>query len=247
MDTEYTPTEKEILEHMASLGWPTWEAIRYDHLDETEAAKLQAAVEVARRFSRSLRDNPGVSMLLIASKPTTDNGHVLASDCTGYGCGKTMIAQIVHYTNSQIQYSPAAPGDLYIRPRGQYLEARQAMALFDKYDFDLRAAFSEFGNLVVVDDVGREGALRWEKRDPEFQLQEKRDRYYSLVDYCYDQKVSLIMTSNMKSTDLGEFLGGATWSRLLQMAPPEYRLNLTGIRDMRPLLARGRPVLEAVK
>lgn len=247
MDKEYTPTEREILEHMAGLGWPTWADIRYNHLDEGEAAKLQAAVEAAQRFSRQIKDTPGVSMLLVAHEPATVNGHIPDFDCTGYGCGKTMIARIVHYANSQVQYSPAAPGELYIRPRGQYLESRQAMALFDKYDFDLRAAFSDFGNLVVIDDVGREGALRWEKRDPAFQLQEKRDRYYSLVDFCYGEKISLIMTSNMKSTELAQFLGGAIWSRLLQMAPPEYRLNLTGVRDMRPLLARGRPVLEVVK
>jgi hypothetical protein len=244
---EYTPTEREILNHMAAQGWPTFDDIRYDHLDEDEAEKLHAAAEAAQRFSRSIRADPGVSLLLVAhgSRPANanNNGHG-GSDRTGYGCGKTHLSRCIHFANSQVNYSPMAAGDLHIRPYGQYLESRQVMSLFDRHDFNLHVAFAEFGNLVVVDDIGREGALKWEKRDPEFQLQEKRDRYYSLVDWCYTRKISMVLTSNMTSQELSVFFGGAVWSRLLQMAPPQYRINLTGIRDMRPLLASR---LEVVK
>jgi hypothetical protein len=47
----------------------------------------------------------------------------------------------------------------------------------------------------------------------------------------------MIITSNLTSREMATFLGGASWSRLLQMVPKRYRVNMTGVRDMRPLLA----------
>ncbi|MCP5020123.1 MAG: hypothetical protein GY938_33270, partial [Ketobacter sp.] len=49
--------------------------------------------------------------------------------------------------------------------------------------------------------------------------------------------VGVVITSNLSSRELAAFLGGATWSRLLSMVPKKYRVNMTGICDMRPLLA----------
>ena len=227
----WQPTQEGVEAWVKDQGWPVFSDIRYDHLDQSGVEQLETAVQAVKGFVESLKDKPGQALLMIASEVAGDSG------CTGFGCGKTTLAKIAHYANAGTYWVPDEPGTFWVRPYGTMYEAREVMALFDRDNFDLKRTFADFGNLVVIDDVGREGSLRWERRDPELQAQEKRDRYYNIIDYCYENKVSLILTSNMTSRELAEFLGGASWSRLLQMAPKSNRLNLTGLPDMRPLLA----------
>ncbi len=198
-----------------------------------ESAKFNRAVSAARQFSVEMQNRPGLSMILIASSVPGDARR------SGYGCGKTTLAKIIHHRNMVMQYAPGVPESLIITPRGLYLEARQAMELFSAGDFEPRQTFANFGNLVVLDDVGREGAIKYEKRDMDAQTTEKQSRYYNIIDWCYGQGIGLVITSNLDATKLAQFLHGASWSRLLQMAPERYRVDMTGIQDMRPLLAAG--------
>jgi DNA replication protein DnaC len=229
--TLWRPSPEDAVKLRQSNGWQTWNDIKYDHLNDTERATLETAVSSAKKYVTEYQDRPGVGMILVAGKVDGD------MDRTGYGCGKTTIAKIIHSHISVTSYAAGIPGSLSIRPTGRFYEARALMALFDKDNFDQRYTFSQFGNLLVIDDVGREGTLKWEKRDPELQLQEKQDRYYSIINHCYTSGVGVVVTSNLTSRELATFLGGASWSRLLQIVPKRYRVNMTGIRDMRPLIA----------
>lgn len=197
-------------------------------MNENEKRIFGKAVEAAKAFLVELSQKPGASLIMVAGRVDEDR--------TGYGCGKTMLANIIHWRNSQVQYAEGWPESLMLMTKGLYLEAREAMALFDGDEFIPSRMFERFGNLVIIDDVGREGALKYEKRDAETQQAEKQARYYNIIDWCYEQKIGIVMTSNMSSLELSQFLGGASWSRLLQMAPKRYRINMTGIQDMRPLL-----------
>ena len=196
-----------------------------------EHAKFDQAVSAARQFLAEMRTKPGLSMILRACAVPGDARR------SGYGCGKTTLAKIIHHQNMVMQFAPGAPESLTVKSRGLYLEARQAMDLFSSGKFAPHQIFAAFGNLVVLDDVGREGSIRYEKRDVEAQMAEKRARYYNIIDWCYSQKISVIMTCNMHAAELAQLLHGASWSRLLEMAPDRYRLDMTGIQDMRPLLA----------
>lgn len=229
---EWHPTEADVLAAIKQRGWPTFDDIRFDHInDGEERAILETAVSKMKSFVSEVEEGKSVAMIMLANAIDGD------MDRTGYGCGKTKLAAIGFYANCYYHYSKEIIDSLQVHPVGSFYSARKIMALFDAPDFDERATFRIWRKILVIDDLGREGSLKWEKRDPEIQLQEKRDRYYSIINYCYNTGISLIITSNLTSREMATFLGGASWSRLLQMAPERYRVNMTGIRDMRPLLA----------
>lgn len=230
---KWEPSKEEIAAAIAAKGWPSFDQITYAHIDDpAERGKLETAVATVKEFVADVKDGAhGLSMIMVANQVDGD------MDRTGYGCGKTTLAQAAYYSNLNIMYSKGHPDSIYINPIGRFYSAREVMALFDSENFDQRYTFQNMGKVVVIDDLGREGTLKWEKRDLDMQLQEKQDRYYSLINYCYENGISLIITSNLTSREMATFLGGASWSRLLQMVPKKYRINMTGIRDMRPLLA----------
>lgn len=205
----------------------------FDHLDQEEADIMQNAIAQARSLLREIEQGNNRSMLLIAQGVDATR--------TGYGCGKTMLAKAIYYNNAftRIVGASGSVGDINAIKiaRGSFYVAKELINICHGEEFEPDVAFAEFGNMVVIDDLGREGVLKYVKQDADIQLQEKRDRYYSIIDYCYQAKKSIVITSNMSSKEMAEFLGGASWSRLLQMAPSQYRLNLKGVRDMRPLLA----------
>lgn len=230
----WEPTQTDIDQYITDRGWPMFTDLKDSHLEtQEEKDKLRTAITTVSNWIEELKahpDNAGLSLILIANEVQGDMAR------TGYGCGKTTLARIAHNASHTIQWVRETK-DIYLNPIGRFYEAREVMALFDKENFDQRYTFGQFGRLLVIDDVGREGNLKWEKRDPEMQAQEKRDRYYNIINHCYENSISMILTSNLTSRQLAEHVGGAAWSRLLQMCPSRYRVNMTGLKDMRPLLA----------
>ncbi len=129
-----------------------------------------------------------------------------------------------------------------VLPGGVWLTAPELMEQMDDKEFSVRELIGSpvTTKVVVIDDVGREGELRFSKRD-ETQLVEKQARYYRVINYCYELfqqgcGISLIVTSNLRLKALAEFLGGASWTRLLQMAPNGCVRDLTGVRNYRPYI-----------
>lgn len=229
-DSGWSPSREDFVAYFRERGWPIWDDLRLDLVEGEEQTVLRCAINTAREFLSEIRDGArGLGLLLVASPVDGD------MDKTGYGCGKTTLAKIIHYANGYAVWTTANRVES-ISINGYFYESRYLMGLFDGDGAASQGNMPSFGNLLVIDDVGREGALRWEKRDPEVQLAEKQDRYYSIVNHCYERGINIVMTSNLNSRALATFLGGATWSRLLQMVPPENRVNMSGIRDMRPLL-----------
>lgn len=106
----------------------------------------------------------------------------------------------------------------------------------------------ETSEVVVIDDIGREGQLPYIGRD--VQTAEIQNRYYRVIDYCYrlfkngKRSPSLVITSNMRLHELKAFLGGASWSRLEEMCPvgagqPGFMHDITGVRNWRKLPRHG--------
>jgi len=227
-----TEMQQEIINYFTSRNWQRYDDIRYDHLNADERAILETAVSTCKEFNEQLKAGETPSLLLIASGVKDD------SIRTGYGCGKTMLAKAIHYQNSHT-IAPENGKLEHIKQNGTFYAARDLMAIFDdvKDLSQLRYKLGQLRRTIIIDDLGREGTLRWERRDPNIQLAEKQDRYYSIINYCYENDIGVVITSNLSSREMATFLGGATWSRLLEMVPKKYRINMTGIRDMRPMLA----------
>lgn len=223
----YKVTEEDVRDYFQEQGWSTWESLTFDHLNQKEVEILEKAIKAARAYTEAVRDDArGLALIMLAGPVEGDTVR------TGYGCGKTTLARIILYATSYY-YPPPRREDLKIHQRGWFIESRALMERFA--DRDISGPVPGRSPLII-DDVGREGTLRFEKRDPDLQLQEKQDRYYTVVDQCYKKGQNLVITSNMSAKELAAFLGGAAWSRLLEMCPPQFRVNMTGIRDMRPLL-----------
>lgn len=200
--------------------------ISYDHLSKAAAARLKTAVTATKNLVHDIEEERPRGMIITASDTGQPNE-------TGYGCGKTTLARAAHTALFRVGYSGE---ERYVIKRGLFITSRNAMQLFDNDEKDLKFALRNIKPLVVIDDVGREGTLRWEKRDADQQLREKQNRYYYLINFCYVNKIGLIITTNLTSLELAKFLGGASWSRLLEIVPGDYRINLSGVKDMRPLL-----------
>ena len=228
---DWKPTRDDLNQYLADNDFPSFDAMKFDHLQGQERSKLEKSVTCVRDYSENVKEKAGMSLILVASDKPDDINR------TGFGCGKTTLAKIVFYSQCTFSYSQGIPDSLHHIVPGKFYDGRSLMAEFDKPNFDQSYFLRSFRRMLVIDDLGREGNLKWEKRDPEIQAQEKRDRYYTIINYCYENNVSLVITSNMTSRQLADFLGGASWSRLLKMCPSDYRINMTGIMDYRPLLA----------
>ena len=232
MDTnemKWEPTIADVQNYIKEQGWETFDMFKFDHLSEKEALILSNAIKSARAFIEEIKDGKTPSMILLSGAVDGDITR------TGYGCGKTTLAKIIYRMANYVQYVSETK-DIWVHSLGKIYSSRELMALFEDSD---KAAYAikNLKRLIIIDDIGREGTLQWEKRDPTIQAEEKQDRYYTVINHCYENEISVAMTSNMSSRELADFLGGASWSRLLQMCPKRYRINMTGIPDMRPLLA----------
>ena len=234
--TRCQPTAEMVKSRFVDKGWLTFDDIKYNHLNATEKEKLTTAVTLCREYVEDIKAGKNASLIMVASEVSGD------MDRTGYGCGKTTLANIMHRLCNRVQYVLFDDDDFrepefWIHPIGKFYTSRDLMAMFDKQQEGFLYEFGRIKNMLIIDDLGREGSLKWERRDPEMQLEEKRNRYYTIINHCYEKKINLVITSNLGSREMASFLGGASWSRLLQMVQKKYRINMTGIRDMRPLLA----------
>ncbi len=85
--------------------------------------------------------------------------------------------------------------------------------------------------IVVIDDIGSEQTIPYINK--ENYSQEIRARYFRIINYCYERNISLVITSNLSIEQLGDFLGRRSWSRLGEMAPRGFMVDLTGVPDWR--------------
>jgi hypothetical protein len=88
--------------------------------------------------------------------------------------------------------------------------------------------------VVVIDEVGQEKAIPYIGASAEAQKAEKQARLFRVIQYCYTYKIGMVITSNLKVSQLESLLGRAAWSRLQEMAPRGFILSLWEA-DGRPL------------
>lgn len=229
----WIPSVDELRAAMVEKKMSLIDNVRTDHLDGEAKSVLINAINAVREYINDRKNKSGLSLIMVAEGIPGD------LERTGYGCGKTTLATVIHHANFGYVHDWHWNDGKSINfiQHGRFFEARELMALFDQSDYEPGRMAMNFGNLLVIDDVGREGSLRWEKRDVDSQDAERQNRYYNIINTCYQRDVGVVITSNLSSRQLAATVGGAAWSRLLQMAPKKYRINMTGIPDMRPMLS----------
>lgn len=209
--------------------------VTLDQLDENHHPMLKRAIAAARRWaSLKIGGMANVSLVLVAGPLHDKNG---APDLarTGYGCGKTHIARAIQWASYQ-RLDDGTP----VAPAGRFYTAQHLMELLSdgNHMADLAPAgvdtvHGRVGGtpVLVIDDVGAEGVIRYVAK--ELQDYQKTSRYFQIINYCYERRISLVITANLRIGALAEHIGGRAWSRLLEMAPPGLIVDMTGVPDYR--------------
>jgi DNA replication protein DnaC len=212
--------------------------VTLDTLDTTHPA-VAAAVQKARDWAERKRNGHDEASLVL---------------CGSNGCGKTHIATAIWWS---IRYA-LEDGQL-VRPVGKFFLSQDlVMALgnapneygaseivpvtdvigFQPVDEEKRPIRTTGGSfyvpLVVIDDVGREQQIPYIGANADAQARERQMRLFRVIQYCYNYKISVIITSNLRLKALAELFGPASWSRLQEMAPRGFMLEMWE-RDGRPL------------
>lgn len=253
----WQPTAADVQAAIAAKRhWPTFADLNGDHLESPwQRDRLQHAINTVKRYIAARREDPALSLLMISADvdalPDNQRAQLLQKVggnesalrfCNGYGCGKTTLAKIVHYSNVIALYAQAAsPEELAdlvtVAPRGIFMTGADIMQRWYDEDFSVARLFSRGENLLVIDDIGREGALKFEKRDQESQAAELQARYFQLVNFCYEHNIGIVITSNLPARLLAAHIGLAAWDRLIEMAPETFRINMTGLPSARQHIA----------
>lgn len=207
---------------------------RLDSLDESWHPKVKTAITAARNWQALRRRQLDQERHDPSVRPFAS----LVLAAPNYGCGKTHIALAAFWSVALFDH------DAPIAPAGRSF---MAAALIQSLDGDTppqtqigRRWKDDDGNqygtpLVLIDDVGTEGALEFvaERR----QEAEMHARYFKAIDYCYQQGIGVLLTSNLPLTGNGKVLadhiGGRAWSRLLEMAPAGLMVDMSGVPDYR--------------
>lgn len=171
------------------------------------------------------------SLVLVASQSYLPDGKKDMSR-TGFGCGKTHIAKAVLWSSySHIDGIPLAPAGKFFTANELVLSLGTTKYQDGYHLIGSCANFVKKGDVLVIDDVGTEETIPFvsERR----QDYERHARYFNALNYCYDNGVSVVITANMGLNELESHIGGRAWSRLLEMAPKGFMLDMTGVPDYR--------------
>lgn len=75
-------------------------------------------------------------------------------------------------------------------------------------------------DMLILDDIGKEKISEW-----------SQSIMFDVINYRYEHLLPIVLTTNLKSDSLKEYLGGAVWSRLCEMCTgvftsgEDYRKN----------------------
>jgi len=203
--------------------------LQFDHMrHDWQVELLDGVIGGAEQWKQQHIERPGLSFIMLS-------GRDRKAGTDGYGCGKTHIAKALFWSRAYVvQAEGSIGGKQSLTPdRAIFFRARELMAKFDEADYALARMIPRNTRVVVIDDVGREGTLRYEKRDPETQAAERRNRYFSVIDYCYDKRISVVMSSNCSMQEFRAVVGEVSMDRLQEMAPKGFMWDMTGLPSVR--------------
>lgn len=211
------------------------ERVTLDQLDADYHPQVARAIQAARNWaSRKIGGLERISLVLVASQVLLPDGRP-DPNRTGYGVGKTHIARAIQWA-SYFSLDDGTP----IAPAGKFYAAHDLMELLGSGNTmrDLAPPFTDTSAgrvdgtpVLVIDDVGTEGTLPYVAAGR--QEAELHARYFEVINYCYRMKISVVVTANMKVDELAAHMGGRAWSRLQEMAPAGFIVDMTGVPDYR--------------
>lgn len=213
-------------------------------IDMNHHPKVRDAVTAAYEWVERKKSHPNASLVLVASQVKRPDG-TADINRTGYGVGKTHIAKSIMWSQRVV----TEEGDI-VGHCGQFYLARNLIDRLREEPPEILApkpnklyscdtSYAIGTHVVVIDDVGTEGVLPFVSK--ESQELERQARYFDFINYCYGgidlwgnrTGISVVITANMTLDQLATHLGGRCWSRLLEMAPAGFMVDMTGVPDHR--------------
>lgn len=198
---------------------------RLSDLDTSWHPRVRIAVDAAKSWATRRRSHPNAALVLLSEALTDEDGNA-DIERTGYGCGKTHIAEACLWAEAFFD-EDGTP----VAPAGRFFSASRILANLSG-GADVGAEIGG-AKIIVIDEIGDEGFLPFIKQDAENQAFERQARYRALIDFCYKNGVSVVITSNLSAEGLAAHIGGRAWDRLMQMAPAGFIVNMTGVPSWR--------------
>ncbi len=186
------------------------ERVMLSTLDPRHHKDVNTMIVMAREWYKNRRQIPGLSMVILG--PVGSGKSHVASACL----------DAIAYTNPDTNE--------WLGPVGRFFSADTLMQVATEEN-ELRARLFESVPVVVIDDVGTEGAIEYVAAD--MQEGERQRRYELILNHLMRHHISLILTSNLDATQLRQHLGERAWSRLMQMVPRGYMLVMGDVPDYR--------------
>ena len=220
-DSEQNPKDGATSsEHKKRVEDKFYEAFREDaEAQKAEKAKrLREESNLGARFVRRTfenfdadRDRNAYEKCLAYSEQYKDAERNCLLLVGGYGSGKTHLVGAI----------------------ANKLMDKGVPVLFDTFSGHLNKLKAEFNggksvyleqmknvDMLILDDIGKEKITEW-----------SQSIMFDVINYRYEHLLPIVMTSNLKSDSLKEYLGGAVWSRLCEMclgvftSGKDYRQN----------------------
>jgi len=221
-----TPEDARKTYNLASLN-----DLTTAHMTADQKRRYDGLLVNVRKWRQDARSNSGISFFLSSKQVGVGKTHIAkavnASFCSFVGDMK--------YIDDVPQFRVTYSSRLYT-----------ARTLINMLGGDEQKSMWEIVprhvKCLVIDDLGREGYLDYVKAEK--QEDERYARYFHLINHLYERRhgqhpVNIFITTNLTTKKSKELLGVANWSRLLQMCPKGYILELDGIDDYRAV-SRGR-------
>lgn len=224
--------EIDFAEH---FGLTTLRTIDKSHMDEDARAELSAVFGKLREWKERLKTVPDASFVLLGNP----------------GIGKTHIARAAHDSMCSVQHGfddmidLNDPDSLSLIRHSRFYTAKEVMSVLvdGTFKIETRTVYKDFQpmqvqqiKMIVIDEVGREGKIQWEKADYESQESAKRDHYFTLINKMVG-KCGFFMTSNVTALQFREFFDGATYSRIMGMCAPGHIYEMTKVPDYRTIIS----------
>jgi hypothetical protein len=219
---------------VAHFGLPSISQLTTDHMTPRQKMYFQNILDRVTEWRRMARQQPGLSFLLMSKQVGIGKTHIARSVVSSYSASVGDLA----FLDDEPQFALEQRARLYTaRELINQLGGDDARELWEIVPSTVQA--------LVIDDLGREGYLDYVKADQ--QGTEKQARYFHLINHVYQRQqngrfpVSLFITTNLDEAGCKELLGEAVWSRLLEMCPRGYILEVTGLDDYRPVKSGRKP------
>ncbi len=197
----------------------------------TQVRAWGAAMNAARRQQNSAADEtaPLPTPSLILSGPN--------------GTGKTALARVIQWSMvNAVLDDDGKPIDDMITPACRWYVAADLLARLgnerDGDGYNYSAAPGQIvgsAPFVIIDDVAAELSIPFVAYPA--QEAERQIRYYLFLDWCVNNRVPVILTTNLAAAGdnsaLAQHVGPRAWSRLMQMCPRGYIVSLWSVPDYR--------------